>query len=181
MIIFIVEKRTFDVKPGKDKTLEMNKQGSYLLEDVLHHRRFSFRVREPLRNVSHSELSQPPELVSEDIPKEEATVKDVPDLISSQALPSQQLATSVESSASPSQPPDNAISSSNTVSPISTVSPNLVPLNPTSKPSFTSTQQQMYSKRKGKKKHGKEAHIEPIENLESFSVDDIVAFIEGDK
>ena len=46
MIAFIIEKRTFDVKPGKDKTLEMNKQGNYLLEDVLHHRRFSFRVRE---------------------------------------------------------------------------------------------------------------------------------------
>ena len=111
MIAFIIEKRTFDVKPGKDKTLEMNKQGNYLLEDVLHHRRFSFRVREPHRTVCHPKSSQPPELVSEvDIPKEEATVKDVPDLVSSQALPSQQRI-SVENSATQSQLPTNASSS----------------------------------------------------------------------
>ena len=181
MIVFIIEKRTFDVEPGKDKTLEMNEQGSYLLEDVLHHRRFSFRVREPHRTVSHSKSSQPPELVSEvDIPKEEATVKDVPDLVSSQALPSHQ-GTSVENSATQSQLPNDASSSPTTVSSISTVSPNLVPLNPSSNQSSTLTQQQIYPKQKGKKKHGKEAHIDPIENLESFSVDDIVAFVEGDK
>ena len=115
-----------------------------------------------------------------DIPKEEATVKDVPDLVSSQALPSQQRI-SVENSATQSQLPTNASSSPTIVSSISTVSPNLVPINPSSNHSSTLTQQQINPQRKGKKKHGKEAHIDPIENLESFSVNDIVAFVEGDK
>lgn len=153
------------MKPGVNQVLEMNRQGSYLLEDVLHHRRFSFRVREPPRIVDHTNSKPTPEVVSKaGASNEEAAVKDVPDLVSLQTLPLQPIV-SEEGSASSNHYYEGD------VTPIS---------NQLKQSSSQSTEQQIQSKREEEKKIDKEVHIEPIENLDALSANDRIAFVKRD-
>lgn len=156
MFVFIVEKKTFDVKPGKEKVLRMDKEGSYLLEDVLHHRRFSFRVREPCCGIRCANTSSsPPELVSEVDISEDAVILEKP--------------TPTITSAPPQTPLSPSILTSSQISVPSQIS------------SSTPRKNQSHPKRKGKKKRTTEIEVKPLENLESMSVDDIVTFVQGDK